>query len=470
MVFSTTIFLFLFLPIFLFIYFISPSKLKNIVLLFFSLVFYTWGEDKLVGLLLVSAIVDFSCGKIIEKGHPKLGLFSSIIFNLLLLLSFKYLDFTFENFNNLMRFFEVDNPNILSLPGIALPIGISFYTFQTMSYTIDVYRKNVKASRSFLEFATYVTMFPQLVAGPIVRYSDIQQDLSNRKHTIEQIYSGLEKFIIGLIKKVLIANTFAVIADSIFNVAANDLSTPLAWLGVIAYTFQIYFDFSGYSDMAIGLGRILGFNFPENFNFPYVAKSIRDFWRRWHISLSTWFRDYLYISLGGNRKGLYRTYINLLIVFFITGLWHGASWNFIIWGLFHGLFLILEKNILGRINGKLHPFFRHFYVILVVMIGWVFFRSDDLSYALVFLHQMFIPSNGNVVMNEYLTFFHLNLSTLFFCLIAIIFCLPSHRYIKKWLESKKMILINQLALIVLLLVSITYLTADTYNPFIYFKF
>lgn len=470
MVFSTTIFLFLFLPIFLFIYFISPSKLKNIVLLFFSLVFYTWGEDKLVGLLLVSAIVDFSCGKIIENGHPKLGLFSSIIFNLLLLLSFKYLDFTFENFNYLMRFFEVDNPNILSLPGITLPIGISFYTFQTMSYTIDVYRKNVKASRNFLEFATYVTMFPQLVAGPIVRYSDVQKDLSNRKHTIEQIYSGLEKFIVGLIKKVLIANTFAVIADSIFDVAANDLSTPLAWLGVISYTFQIYFDFSGYSDMAIGLGRILGFNFPENFNFPYVAKSIRDFWRRWHISLSTWFRDYLYISLGGNRKGLYRTYINLLIVFFITGLWHGASWNFIIWGLFHGLFLILEKNTLGRLIGKLHPFIRHFYVILVVMIGWVFFRSDDLSYALAFLHQMFIPSNGNVVMNEYLTFFHLDFSTLFFCLIAIIFSLPSHRYIKKWLESKKIILINQLALIILLLVSITYLTADTYNPFIYFKF
>lgn len=470
MVFSTTIFLFLFLPIFLFIYFISPGKLKNIVLLFFSLVFYTWGEDKLVGLLLLSAIVDFSCGKIIEKGRPKLGLYLSIIFNLLLLLSFKYLDFTFENFNYLMSFFEVDNPYILSLPGIALPIGISFYTFQTMSYTIDVYRKNVKASRNFLEFAAYVTMFPQLVAGPIVRYSEVQKDLSNRKHTIEQIYSGLEKFIIGLIKKVLIANTFAVIADSIFNVAANDLSTPLAWLGVIAYTFQIYFDFSGYSDMAIGLGRILGFNFPENFNFPYVAKSIRDFWRRWHISLSTWFRDYLYISLGGNRKGLYRTYINLLIVFFITGLWHGASWNFIIWGLFHGVFLILEKNTFGRVIGKLHPSIRHFYVILVVMIGWVFFRSDDLSYALAFLHQMFVPSNGKVVMNEYLTFFHLNFSTLLFCLVAILFCLPSHRYIKKWLESKKIIVINQLALILLLLVSITYLTADTYNPFIYFKF
>ncbi len=470
MVFSSTIFLFLFLPIFLIIYFISPGKLKNVVLLFFSLVFYTWGEDKLVGLLLISAIVDFSCGKIIENGRPKLGLYISIVFNLLLLLTFKYLDFTFENFNYFMSLFEVDDPIILSLPSITLPIGISFYTFQTMSYTIDVYRKNVKASRSFLEFATYVTMFPQLVAGPIVRYSDIQQELSNRKHTVEQIYSGVEKFIIGLIKKVLIANTFAVIADSIFNEAANDLSTPFAWIGVIAYTFQIYYDFSGYSDMAIGLGRILGFNFPENFNYPYVAKSIQDFWRRWHISLSTWFRDYLYISLGGNRKGLYRTYMNLLIVFFITGLWHGASWNFIIWGLFHGLFLILEKNSFGRLIRRVHPFISHFYVMLVVIIGWVFFKSDDLSYALSFLHRMFIPSSGNVVMNEYLSLFHLNFSTLFFCFIAIIFCLPSHRYIKKWLESKNIIFINQLVLIILLLVSIIHLTTDTYNPFIYFKF
>lgn len=470
MVFSSTIFLFLFLPVFLFIYFISPTKLKNFVLLLFSLIFYTWGEDKLVVLLLFSALVDFSCGHIIERGKAKLGLSISILFNLGILLSFKYLDFTFENFNYALSFLGADNSKLLALPHITLPIGISFYTFQTMSYTIDVYRKKVKASTNFLEFAAYVSMFPQLVAGPIVRYSDVQKELANRKHSADQITLGIEKFIIGLAKKVLIANTFATIADSIFGQNIHDLSTPVAWLGIIAYTFQIYFDFSGYSDMAIGLGRILGFNFPENFTFPYIAKSIKEFWRRWHISLSTWFRDYLYISLGGNRKGNMRTYVNLFIVFFVTGLWHGASWNFIVWGLFHGMFLVFERIGLDKALNKLNVAVQHIYTLLVVVVGWVFFRAENLNEALIYLKKMFTISKGSIATNEYLIFQHINNHTIFFMAVGVLFSLPTYQLAKKWLATKNLTWINQLVLIILMLVSITYLSADTYNPFIYFKF
>lgn len=337
MLFSSPVFLFLFLPFTLFIYYLLPSRFKNLFLLLVSLFFYTWGEKELVALIIISTLVDYSCGLIIKNGRRKTGLALSIIFNVGLLAYFKYSDFVCTNIVDLLGLFSVSVDNAYAFSNIALPLGISFYTFQTMSYTIDVYRGEVEANSNIIDFATYVTLFPQLIAGPIVRYKSIKDQLSSRKVTTSLMSEGIERFVIGLTKKMLIANNCALLADNIFNLHGDDLSAGLAWLGVIAYSFQIYFDFSGYSDMAIGLGKLFGFNFPENFNYPYTARSIREFWKRWHMTLSSWFRDYLYIPLGGNQHGPTRTYINLFIVFLITGLWHGANWTFIIWGLFHGL-------------------------------------------------------------------------------------------------------------------------------------
>ncbi len=475
MLFSSPIFLLLFLPAVLFIYFLTPKKFKNLTLLVFSLIFYTWGEKELVILILLSAIVDFISGMIISKGKRKLGLYISIVFNVSILLYFKYANFISGNLIHMLEAFNMSSENALNFSNVALPLGISFYTFQTMSYTIDVYRGHVKASNNFIDFATYVTMFPQLIAGPIVRYAVIEKELKNRIVTTSLFYEGVERFIIGLSKKMIIANNCALLADGVFNLPASESSAITAWLGVIAYSFQIYFDFSGYSDMAIGLGKMFGFNFPENFNFPYISKSIREFWRRWHMTLSTWFRDYLYISLGGNRKGNWRTYINLIIVFLITGLWHGASWTFVVWGLFHGAFLIIERILINKSIKLSSPIFSHLYVILVLSISWVFFRSNTIGDAFNYITTMF---DFSLSTNTEFLNFYLTKELLFVLVLATMLSTPIYSQLKRYIYSlnistntKKIFLpLKLVGLFILLVICFTYIATDSYNPFIYFRF
>ncbi len=470
MVFSSTVFLFLFLPVILGVFYLSPKGLKNWVLFLSSLIFYAWGEGLIVLVMLFSATVDFSCGLIIEKGWRKTGLWLSVFSNLAILGFFKYFNFTFENLGYLLDALGVEAAWVYNLPTIMLPIGISFYTFQTMSYTIDVYRNKVKASQKFIEFATYVTMFPQLVAGPIVRYAEIHKQLAVKNLSWVGFSVGVERFIIGLAKKVLIANTFAAIADDIFQQDVADLSSGYAWLGVIVYAFQIYFDFSGYSDMAIGLGRMMGFHFPENFNYPYVSKNIREFWSRWHMTLSAWFRDYLYISLGGNRKGRSRTYLNLLIVFFITGLWHGANWNFVVWGFFHGFFMMMERGRVGQILSQLPNVFQHAYALLVLGVSWVFFRVETLPDIWIYLGKMFWLSPGEPSVNSYLDFFHLNGRTFFFLIIATFFSIPLFTRIRLKRSSASFQWLRLSWLGMLFILCLMYIGAGSYNPFIYFRF
>ncbi len=475
MLFSSPIFLFLFLPITLILYFFTPKKFKNFFLLLMSLGFYTWGEKELVILIILSSIIDYSSGLIISSGKKKLGLLLSILFNLSILIYFKYSNFLFTNLTELLQEFNIFYQNASKFSNVVLPLGISFYTFQTMSYTIDVYRGTVKANRNFIDFATYVTLFPQLIAGPIVRYKEIENELTNRVVTSQLFANGIERFIVGLAKKMIIANNCAFLVDGIFALPASEISPLTAWLGLIAYSFQIYFDFSGYSDMAIGLGKMFGFNFPENFNYPYISKSVREFWRRWHITLSNWFKDYLYISLGGNRKGSFTTYINLLIVFFITGLWHGANWTFIVWGLFHGIFLILERIGLRNILKKLPNYISHIYLLLIVNISWVFFRSDTVGYSFSYLRAMF---NFKQTTNFEFLNFYLTKELIIVLILATIFSTPVLKlfinYIKKHENKlfvyKTMGVFKVASLIFLLLICFIYIATDSYNPFIYFRF
>ncbi len=472
MLFNSAIFLFIFLPVLLSLYYWGGIRYKNILLLLFSILFYTWGEQEIVLIMLTSTILDYANGILIDKGYRRTGLISSIIVNLGFLGIFKYTDFAFENYNAFLSAIGASSDYLLELPNIALPIGISFYTFQTMSYTIDVYRKKVKATYDFIDFATYVTLFPQLIAGPIVRYEQVHTQLKNREINVSKFTVGVERFIIGLSKKMIIANTFAYIADQVFSYPADVLSMGTAWIGIIAYSFQIYFDFSAYSDMAIGLGKMFGFDIPENFNYPYIAKSIKDFWRRWHISLSTWFRDYLYIPLGGNRVGQVRLYVNLFIVFFVTGLWHGASYNFVIWGLFHGAFLVIERLGLDRILERLWSPLQHLYVLLVVLVAWVFFRVETLPEVLSFLKVMFIGSASPKLYPD--VFLNQEIYLMFF--VAILFSMPVFRWCKAYFSKQKK-QITQLSRMVysffllgLLLFSIGLISAGTYDPFIYFRF
>jgi len=460
----------MFLPLVLLLFYIVPSKYRNLVIAVASLYFYAFGEKFLVILIFLSTVINYYCGILISKNQRKKGIIISILFNLLTLGFFKYFNFTFDNFNLLLNFFDVKIEFIRNLPVIALPIGISFYTFQTMSYVIDVYRGEVKANKNFINFLTYVTMFPQLVAGPIVRYIDIEKQLNNRTVTLNNFVIGLERFIVGLAKKMLIANCFASVADNIFKYDVSELSTPVVWIGIVSYTFQIYFDFSGYSDMAIGLGKMFGFDFLENFNYPYISKSIKDFWRRWHISLSTWFRDYLYIPLGGNKLGVFNTYRNLFIVFLITGLWHGASWNFVVWGLFHGTFLIIEKLGFDTILNKLWKPFQHVYTLLVVLIGWVFFRSKDLSYATSYIKKMFVYDAGNESISSVINYFYMNNEYYFTLIFAVLFSMPVFLKINNILEKRRFIYIRPIVYFGLFFLTLIYVAASSYNPFIYFKF
>jgi alginate O-acetyltransferase complex protein AlgI len=390
MIFSSRIFLFLFLPMVLSAYFVAGPKLRNLVLLTASLFFYAWGETVFVILMLSSIIFNYGCGLLIHRAQTmqksaRWYLIAAVGLNLGLLSFFKYANFIMDNLNALIPRLGISP---IAIDQIHLPIGISFFTFQAMSYVIDLYRGQVVVQKNPINIALYISLFPQLIAGPIVRYHDIARQIINRTVTKKDFEYGVKRFIIGLAKKVLIANVVGRVADHIFSLPVDTLPAGLAWIGIIAFTLQIYFDFSGYSDMAIGLGRLFGFKFLENFTFPYISRSIREFWRRWHISLSSWFRDYLYIPLGGSRMSSSRTYFNLITVFFLCGLWHGASWTFIIWGLYHGFFLIVERTGFGKIIERLPPPIKHLYTLLIVVIGWVFFRSQTLPYAVSYLQAL----------------------------------------------------------------------------------
>lgn len=481
MLFNSLLFLFVLLPIVLFLHSITKGTWRNYILLAGSLVFFAWGGVSYSLLLIVSILFNYLFGRLIDNAKTKkaekwhLGL--GIAINLSLISTFKYASFFIANINSLFSCIGIQE---IKDPGIILPIGISFYTFQAISYLIDVYRKTTKVQKNIGNLALYIASFPQLIAGPIVRYHDIAKQINDRKLTYNIFAQGVERFMIGLAKKVLIANNLALVADTVFAVPAGELSTLAAWIGILAYSLQIYTDFSGYSDMAIGLGKMFGFTYLENFNFPYISRSIKEFWRRWHMSLSYWFRDYLYISLGGNRKGKTRTYINLMIVFVLTGFWHGASWAFVVWGLYHGFFLILERSGFDKILNKTWRPIQHFYAVFIAIMGWVLFRAETFEYAAgfykaLFTYKPFIINNDlSLVLfsNEFIItsivavlgaaygFYGINnILNNYFCTI----------YNKEWIKHS-FNFIYTIFFSVIFLLSITYIISGSYNPFIYFRF
>lgn len=458
MVFSSAIFLFAFLPLVLLLDRVLPSvRAKNALLLAASLLFYAFGQPVYLLLLLGSVALNYICGRLAAGTWRRLGVVAAVAGNLALLGVFKYADFAVSTVNGLTGL-------TVPLPGVTLPIGISFFTFQGLSYVIDVYRDRTLVSRSFSKLLLYISFFPQLIAGPIVKYHDIQSALSARTVTSRQTAQGIERFICGLAKKLLLSNLLGQLADAVFALPAGELGALAAWMGAICYTLQIYFDFSGYSDMAIGLGRMFGFHFHENFNYPYTATTIKEFWRRWHISLSTWFRDYLYIPLGGNRKGRTRTWMNRFLVFFATGLWHGASWNFVLWGLWHGLFSVLEdcgalpvKRLQGKWLGRA-------YTLLVVVLGFVLFRADTLPQAGTMLAAMF-TSFGAGAMGLMTACSFLSPAFVTTLILSVILCFPVAKYLPlKWEKTR---MAGALALLVLCMLN---LSAGSFNPFIYFRF
>ena len=473
MLFNSIVFLFSFLPILLFVYYITPRKYRNYILLLFSLVFYAWGGVSYTIILVGSILMNYIFVKQIEKNKStkKKWLVVALCFNILLIAVFKYLDFLINNINGIGTVLNSDY-SAIPLQHIVLPLGISFFTFQQMSLIWDVYRKENTEKTTLANIALYISLFPQLIAGPIVRYNDIVGQIKHRISTIPLFRSGIRRFVLGLFKKVIIANTCGELADLIFSSSFDSLSTSTAWLGIIAYTLQIYFDFSGYSDMAIGLGRMFGFRILENFNFPYISKSIQEFWRRWHISLSTWFRDYVYIPLGGNRKGPYKTYFNLITVFFLTGLWHGATWSFVVWGLFHGFFLILERIGLKSILLKIPKIFQWIYTLLVVVIGWVLFRVEDFIDAVVYIGKLFsFGGSNNISFVSYL-----NDERIFVLLIAVLSSSLFFVKIRAFLVKKKLFstYIIQTAIdisvVLLFIICVFYINSGSYSPFIYFRF
>jgi len=479
MVFSSRVFLFLFLPAVLVIYFTAPKRLRNFVLLVFSLFFYSWGEPRQFTLMLVSIGMNHVLGLLAgltrgrTAGRWVMGL--TVAANLGLLGYYKYANFVVDSLNPLLAWAGLTE--IVCRP-IALPVGISFFTFQAMSYVIDVYRGEVPAEKNPLRTALYISLFPQLIAGPIVRYTDIAADMADRSVTLDGFAEGIRRFLIGLAKKVLLANSLSTAADAIFEVPDGGVTFVVAWLGIVCYALQLYFDFSGYSDMAIGLGRMFGFRFLENFDYPYVSRSITEFWRRWHLSLSTWFRDYLYVPLGGNRKGPVRTYVNLLTVFLLCGLWHGASWSFVLWGVFHGAFLIAERAGMGRMLESRSSFTRHAYTLAVLAFGWVLFRAESPAHALSYWKAMvgFGPSTSDDGLLIYLS------SGLAIALVvALITATPAWERLGEfaarlgrqdqpaWLDG---ILAGArvVSLGGLFFLTAAALMASTYNPFIYFRF
>ena len=456
MEFSTLTFLFFFFPIFLFSYFIIKNrKYRNIVLLIFSLLFYAWGEPVYILLMILSIIMNYYFAKLIDKSKSrKLILIISIICNIGLLVVFKYTDFIISIFNFVFRL-DIKSTNI------ALPIGISFYTFQILSYVIDVYRKKVKVQNNIINLGCYISAFPQLIAGPIVTYDVVEKELSNRVEDMDNFYIGTKRFIIGLAKKILLANSVGYICDSIFGLSTTLWTFPLIWLAVISYTLQIYFDFSAYSDMAIGMGRMLGFHYLENFNYPYISKSITEFWRRWHISLSTWFRDYVYIPLGGNRVSKKRMCMNIMIVWALTGLWHGASINYLLWGLYYGIILLLEKLLLKKYIDKMPNIFKHMYTIIIFVFGWTIFRLENLS-DLLCAFKSLLGFNGFGNLNMLISLGLFKVKYIFYFILAIIFSM------KIGIKSNEKV--YNVLLIILFIYVISIMVTGSYNPFIYFRF
>lgn len=443
--------------------------MKNGILLIVSLLFYAWGEPVYIFLMLFSAVTDYFHGLFIQKYRltspmkARIGLLSSIVLNLSVLSFFKYADFLIDSVNQLVG----TTIGTLDLP---LPIGLSFYTFQTMSYAIDVYRGRVKAQRNPLTLALYVCLFPQLIAGPIVRYEIIERELQNRRVTLDQFSEGVQIFLIGLGKKVLLANNMGFLWSEIQQQSPGELSVLSAWMGIAAFGLQIYFDFSGYSDMAVGLGKMLGFHFPKNFNYPFVSRSITEFWRRWHMTLGAWFRDYVYIPLGGSRKGKSRLYVNLFIVWGLTGLWHGAAWNYVVWGLYFGAVIAIEKAGLLTVLERLHPVFQHVYAFVIVMVSWALFVFEDLSMSVSYLKIMF-GFSGQVLMNEQFLYDAYTNAILF--LLAFLGAMPVWRVLReripRWNQMMEDVVIPVCCLLILVLAT-AYLADDSYNPFLYFRF
>lgn len=468
MLFSSIVFLFTFLPAVVILYYLLPVRFRNVILLLASLVFYAWGEPVYLFLMLLSILFNYFSGLDIARNlQDKRAAKRSLVFNLIISLAvlgfFKYEGFVLDTLNGIL-------PVHISYHALPLPIGISFYTFQILSYIIDVYRGNVKVQTNLPNFALYVTMFPQLIAGPIVQYADVDEQLASREVSRTKFGEGSMYFIRGLAKKVLLANTSGMIFTEVSGLAKGNIAVMTAWLGAFAYMFQIYFDFSGYSDMAIGLGKMFGFEFNMNFNYPYVSKSITEFWRRWHISLSSWFRDYVYIPLGGNRVSKIKHIRNLLIVWFLTGLWHGAAWNFVAWGLYYGVILIIEKYLLSPVLDRLPDVVRHIYSIVLVVIGWVLFFSSSFGQAADYIRVMFGAGAHGFADRESM---YLLTSNLILWLILIFGSTPLvHFRYEHMLRTKKWntTIINSVVYVALFIVCIAYLVTETYNPFLYFRF
>lgn len=465
MLFTSISFLYYFLPALIIIYFITPKKYKNIILLIASLLFYFYGEPKYVFLMIAEIVIAYTGAILIDKykNQSKNILIITLFIHVFLLIIFKYTDFIIQTIN------DISNANI-KLLNIALPIGISFYTFQIISYVIDVYNGKVKVQKNIINLATYVSLFPQLVAGPIVRYQTVEKELGDRVHSFNNFAYGIRRFSIGLAKKVLIANALGELCTKAF--VLNETTVIFYWIFGISYMLQLYFDFSAYSDMAIGLGRIFGFNFPENFNYPYISKSITEFWHRWHISLGTWFKDYVYIPLGGNRDGKYKQIRNILIVWLLTGIWHGANWTFLIWGLLFGIILIIEKIFLNKFMEKLPSFIKRIYVLFIVMILFIIFNAENMSVALTNIKGLF-GMNGEVFVNDYTL--HYLKSYLPLLIIALFGATPFIKTLIDKLRKNKyannIINILEPILIVMILVVVTsYLIDNSYNPFLYFRF
>jgi len=483
MVFSSASFLFYFLPLVLLLYFVAARTiaLRNLVLLAASLGFYAWGEGRFVLVMLASILANYFFGLWVSKAHEtssaKLQIGLAIAANIALLVYFKYTNFFVDNLNHYLPSMGLSP---IAIDRVHLPIGVSFFTFHCISYLMDIYRKQTPPNRSLRELALYISLFPQLVAGPIIRYKDIAGQLTKRAVNVERFSYGVNRFVAGLGKKVLLANTLGIPADKIFSVPLTELTAPVAWFGVLCYTLQIYFDFSGYSDMAIGLGHMFGFKFMENFNYPYISRSIREFWRRWHISLSTWFRDYLYIPLGGNRRGFARVTFNLVLVFFLCGLWHGASWTFIIWGLYHGFFLGVERTRFGKwLDSAWRPV-SHLYALLVFTVGWTFFRAQNLGQAMAFLKAMAGRASGDPTQWHVSVYLNPKLETIF--VIALIAMTPVVPFVNQWRQKRLErapslvlgpgvdALVGLVAMPLILLLSCMSLASSSYNPFIYFQF
>ncbi len=477
MLFSSTVFIFIFLPILLLLYYIVPRKMteaRNVILLLFSLGFYAWGEPKFIAIMIISIFGNYLIGRLIcESKNKKLWLVLGITFNLIIIIIFKYLNFIISNMNALFNILEMESLK-LTQTNILLPIGISFFTFQAISYLIDVYREKVLAQKNLLYLGLYISFFPQLIAGPIVRYVDIHLAITERKESVEKFSIGIERFIIGISKKVIIANNVALIADKAFaDVGNNEITILMAWLGAIAYTLQIYFDFSGYSDMAIGLGKMFGFDFNENFNYPYTAKSISEFWRRWHISLGTWFKDYVYIPLGGSRvKKKIKLLRNLFFVWILTGIWHGASWNFVLWGIMYFVLIAFEKmsGYPEKLQKDIYKVIYRLFAMVAIVIGWVVFRANGISDAIKYLKSLI--GVGTTGLWDY-TFIEFFMEYKLFMILGIVLSTPIIEFINErfnFQDSLAKEVAKTAIYMMLFIVSVSYLVVESYNPFIYFNF